>query len=66
MHLASISSQEDNERLEKHVNDFGKRRWWRLCSNNDFGGSVFIVIFENCYRIRMLVTGVLAGAVINC
>lgn len=24
MHLASLSSQEDNDRLEKHVNDFGK------------------------------------------
>lgn len=24
MHLASISSQEDNDRLEKHVNDFGE------------------------------------------
>lgn len=24
MHLASISSQEDNDRLEKHIKDFGK------------------------------------------
>lgn len=23
MHLASISSQEDNDRLEKHIKDFG-------------------------------------------
>lgn len=24
MHLASISSQEENDRLEKHIRDFGK------------------------------------------
>lgn len=27
MHLASISSQEENDRLEKHIRDFGKWIW---------------------------------------
>lgn len=36
MHLASISSQEENDRLEKHIKDFGKLlicNWWFMCEN---------------------------------
>lgn len=27
MHLASISSQEENDKLEKHIRDFGKLKY---------------------------------------
>lgn len=37
MHLASLSSQEENDRLEKHVNDFGKLDFWLIISAIDYG-----------------------------
>lgn len=43
MHLASLSSQEDNDRLEKHVNDFGlgNEHFWTSGTDLADEGSFF-------------------------
>lgn len=45
MHLASISSQEENDRLEKHIRDYGKA--FSLLINDPIG--FFFQSFEIIY-----------------